>query len=88
MPPLAVKLCEYATLYGAANVVPAGASASVGPATVSVNGWPTAYGPFPVLLSVADAFSVKLPAWVGVPETVTLLAVVPVIDSPAGRLVI
>ena len=37
MPPLAVKLCEYATLYGAANVVPAGASVSVGPVTVSVN---------------------------------------------------
>ena len=40
-----------------------------------------------MLLSVADAFSVKLPAWVGVPETVTLLAVLPVIDTPAGRLV-
>ena len=37
MPPLAVKLCEYATLYGATNVVAAGASARVGPATVSVN---------------------------------------------------
>ena len=36
---------------------------------------------------MAEALRVKLPAWVGVPETVTLLAVVPVIDSPAGRFV-
>ncbi len=86
MPPLAVKLCEYATLYGAANVVPAGASARVGPATVSVKASPTEYGPLPVELSVADTLRLKLPACVGVPEIVTVFAVVPVIDTPAGRL--
>jgi hypothetical protein len=69
------------------KVVAAGANVRLGPATVRVKASPTANGPLPVLLSVAEALSAKLPAWVGVPEIVTLLAVVPVIDSPAGRLV-
>ena len=87
MPPLAVNACEYAAPYGALNVAPAGASDRPGPATVSVNACPTENGPLPVLLSVADTLRLKLPACVGVPATVTLLAVVPVIDTPAGRLV-
>ena len=41
----------------------------------------------PVLLSVADTLRLNEPACVGVPEIVTVLAVVPVIDRPAGRLV-
>ena len=69
------------------NVVAAGESVSVGAATVRVNAWPTVYGPLPELLSVADTFRLKLPACVGVPEIVTELAVVAVIESPAGRLV-
>ncbi|OHE79505.1 MAG: hypothetical protein A2X76_08600 [Lysobacterales bacterium GWF1_69_6] len=69
------------------SVPAAGARVSVGAATSSVKDWPTVYGPLPVLLSVADTFSAKLPAALGVPETVTELAVVPVIDTPAGRLV-
>ncbi len=67
-------------------MVEAGASASVGAATASVNAWPTVYGPLPVLLSVAETFRLKLPTWVGMPDTVTVLAVVPVTDRPAGRL--
>ena len=69
------------------RLVEAGASASPGLPTLRMNAWPTVYGPFPVLLSVADTFKVKLPDWVGVPETVTLLAVLLVIDKPAGRFV-
>ena len=68
-------------------MVLAGAIAKVGLDTVSTKGWPTVYGPLPVLLSVADTLRLKVPACVGVPETVTVFAVVPVIDRPAGRLV-
>ena len=65
----------------------AGVIVSVGPATVSAKAWPTLYGPLPVLLSVAETLRLNVPAWVGVPEIVTVLAVLPVIDRPAGRLV-
>lgn len=58
---------------------------SVGAATVSVKGCAIANGPFPVLLSLPVTLRAKLPASVGVPETVTLLAVVPVAERPAGK---
>ncbi len=68
-------------------MVEAGVSVSVGAATVSANAWPTEYGPLPVLLSVADTLRLNEPTCVGVPEIVTVLAVVPVTVRPAGRLV-
>src|SRR5690349_16528022 len=85
VPPLVVKVCENAAAYGALSVVDAGVIASVGAATVSVKPWPTVNGPLPELLSVAETLREKLPACVGVPERVTVFAVVPVIDTPAGR---
>ena len=55
--------------------------------TVRPKAWPTVKGPLPVLLSVAETLRVKLPACVGVPLMVTVLAVVPVMLRPAGRFV-
>ena len=52
-----------------------------------INACPIVNGPVPVLLSVADAFTLKLPAAVGVPEMVRMLAVVLVTNKPAGKLV-
>ena len=44
-------------------------------------------GHFALILGLVLACLLALlPAWVGVPEMVTLLTVVPVIDRPAGRL--
>ncbi len=57
----------------------------VGAPTVSVKPWPVVNGPVPVLLSVAVATRLKLPAALTVPLTVTLVAVVPPTLRPAGR---
>lgn len=67
------------------KIADGGVSASVGAPTMSVNGWDIETGPVPVLLSVPVTFRLKLPAAVGVPEMVTLLDVVAVAESPAGR---
>jgi hypothetical protein len=58
---------------------------SVGALTANVKTWPWLNGPLPVLLSVALALRLKLPDAVGVPDTVTLSVVLPVMASPAGN---
>ena len=69
-------------------VPPAGVSVSVGAATVSRERLAQGVrGPLPVLLSVAETLRLNVPAWVGVPLIVAVVAVVPVTDRPAGRLV-
>ncbi len=52
---------------------------------VSGKSWVSEKGPLPVLLSVPETLIVKLPDWVGVPDTVTLSAVPALTPTPAGR---
>ena len=73
MPLLALTVWLYAVAIAGAGSV-TGDTAMLGADTASVYVPPTAYGPLPVLLSVAVIVKLTVPAVVGVPASVAVPA--------------